>query len=144
MPPVAVIAPIDEPKQFPFALLPDTVGGLGSGVIVIVKLSLTEPHGPDGSSLLKYSFTVPAVISPSDGLYTTVNELALSKLPLPAVVQLVLEALPPLLPVKLAVFPWQIVTSLPASTVAAGSIVTITESTAEEQPPEATIVFFTV
>lgn len=146
MPPLAVTAPtVPEPKQLPLAgLLPVAPGGVGSGVMVIIRLSVTAPQGPAGSSLLRYSFTLPAIVSAEDGVYTAVNDVASSKVPLPLLVQLVVVVLPPLLPVRLAVCPAQMVWLLPASIVAAWSIVTITESIAAAQPPAAAIVFFTV
>ena len=83
---------------------------------MIVTVSLTAPHGPLGSSVVKVSITVPLVTA---GVYVDVNEFIFEKLPLGAL-HVPLVAPPPTDPLNVILPPEQTSRFEPASTVAAG------------------------
>ena len=90
----------------------------GISLMVIVIASDDAIHEPDGSSVVKVKVTVPAVISPAEGVYTAFNVLAFGvNVPAPPVHEAD-EALPPNAPFKVWVALAQMVTSGPALAVA--------------------------
>ena len=75
----------------------------------MVTVLETAGHGPAGSLVVKRNTMVPVV--PTIGVNVAFNKLASSKLPVPPLTtdQVPDVALPPIVPAKVAVFPWQIV-----------------------------------
>ena len=109
---------------------------VGSGETVSTILLVTALHNPTGSSVVMVNVTEPPEISPADGVYVAALRVGSSKVPVPDVVQVLLEAPPPNDPFKVYDEPSQIDASGPALTVAPGSIVRIISSvTAKQGPP---------
>ena len=108
---------------------------VGSRLIVSTILSVAANHGPAGLSVVKVKVTVPMDSSASVGSYVAPKIDALSNVPVPEVVQVELEAPPPLTPDSKWVPPSQIVASAPALAVASGSNVSMRKSDAAVQDP---------
>src|SRR5687768_3500321 len=99
-------------------------------------VSLTAPHGPAGSFVRITSVTSPAVISADEGVYVAAGSAALSNVPVPLVVQVVLDAPPPLEPDNVKVLPAHIDVSAPALTTAAAFIESTIASFAGAHGPD--------
>ena len=118
----------------------EAVGATGIGLMVMITVSLTLPHGPAGSFVVKINM---ACVSPVPGVYTALKLLLDEKDPVPPLhVPLVAE--PPMLPASVAVVPAQMDWLVPASAVAAGLMVTLAEWLAAAHPPAATMVLVMV
>ena len=83
---------------------------VGNGVIMIFTVSVTAPHGPAGSFVVKTNLAVPEKLD--GGVQLEVIKLTFEKVPAgvpDAVDQLALVAAPPKLPFNDTVELWQLV-----------------------------------
>ena len=94
----------------------DTVA-IGSIVSVITSTAGTQGSGPSGSLVVIVRSTVIPAISAAEGVYVAPGNEALSKVPVPAVVQVIVEADPPKPPDNVYVEPEHITSSDPAVAV---------------------------
>ena len=90
------------------------VGLLGMATKVPITSSLCGRHIPT-ASVVKVRVNDPLLISLDPGVYVAFRRFGLSKLPSPAVVHVVLVAVPPIEPFKVTSEPSQISKSVPAS-----------------------------
>ena len=71
---------------------------VGAGLMVIITVDTAAGHGPAGSFVVIVKVTVPAAMSPAEGVYVGVTEVVLLNVPLPLDVQVTDVALPPIEP----------------------------------------------
>src|SRR5512146_65908 len=110
---------------------------VAAGLIVTTSESDTAGHGPAGSSVLNVKVTLPAAMSAAEGLYVALSVVAFGvKTPVPLLLHVPVPAPPPITPANTtAGLLEHTLWSGPAFTVAAGLIVTTSDSVATEQGP---------
>ena len=122
------------PSQIVSSIPADTVA-IGLIVSVITSTAARQGPAPSGSLEVMVKSTVTPAISAAEGVYTAPNKVLLSKVPVPAVVQVILVALPPITPDKVYEEPAQITSAPPEPTVAMRFIVSnISSDTATHGP----------
>ena len=97
--------------------------------------SVVTPQTPDGSSVERVIVTAPFVISIALGVYVVIALEALSKVPVPALDQVEVVAVPPIVAEIPTVCPAQISWSTPASAVGTSTNVNETMSKLGSQGP---------
>lgn len=105
---------------------------------------MTAGQLPAGSSVVIVNTTEPAFTSAAEGVYVAFTLAVSLNVPVPLLVQSMVEALPPAIPASERMPCSQIVSLRPADTVAAWLIVIVVVATAGAQPPAEAIVLVTV
>ena len=101
-------------------------------LIVMSTVLVATPHGPVGSFVVSVRVTVPLVI---DGVYVALRSFTSEKVPVGAL-QVLVVALPPIVPLRVTVLPAQIVWVVPALAVATGLTVISTVLVAMPHGPD--------
>jgi hypothetical protein len=116
VPPALVADMVTVPAPHRVALTGDE-GATGKGFTVTITVDVAAVHGPvpSGSFVVKVSVTFPLAM---EGVYVDVSDVGLENVPLGAD-QVVVVALPPIVPARDTILPAQIVCAVPALTVAA-------------------------
>lgn len=107
----------------------------------IVTLSETAGQTPAGSFVVRINTTEPALTSEALGVYVDVAELLLEKEPVP-LLQVTLEALPPIDPARFTAAPLQEARFAPASTCAAWFTARTVEPVPDVQPFTVTVTLY--